>query len=132
MSSTDHLLTKTSLSEVCSFTTLRRVMVIGGIPLLDQGVFRMFSDRRDLEVFFIDGGKSGELTKLSQIHPDVIILCHTPKTIQEHLLDLLDDLPSLADIRIISIDLMKDNLEIYQHCRWFSADQQEFFTLLKS
>lgn len=117
--------------ELASFKSLRRILIVGPVSLLEEGVARLLTTRQDLEVFHAGDHLASELVlKVAQIHPDVVILCHVDDAAQASLVAVLERAPTLAELRIIVVHLQNTDLNIYQHNRWFSARHGAFFPLV--
>jgi hypothetical protein len=117
--------------ETHSLTSLRRVLLIGPNNLLVQGIARLLTLRQGLEVVHADDCNLDDLAlKAAQLFPDVIILCHLEPTCQNRLIAVLGCSPRLEDLRIIIVHPLNNELDVYQHHRWFLADHTAFFPLV--
>ena len=128
---TQTLIPTAQQTDMHFFTILRRILIIGSRELLDRAVTRLLMIRADLEVIPADDSNLNDLAlKAAQLHPDVIILCHTEPSLQDGLVALLDCIPSLADLRIIIVHPLNNKLDVYHRHHWVSADHVEFFPLV--
>ena len=119
-----------SAVELSTAKSLRRILVIGRISLLEEGVIHLLSARQGVEVYHTDDSNpSGLALKATQICPNVIVLCHIGPALVNNLVDRLDCIPTPADRIMINIDLGKTELHIYQYHRWVSAALPAFFSL---
>ncbi len=124
------------LSETVSFNfgavdSLTRVMVIGQTGLLNEGVDLMLTACKDLEVFHAAyENEAGLTTKVVQIQPGVIVVCHEKPGLGKELVAKLAGIPSLENLRIINIHLTNTALDVYEHHNWFSVSQRAFFRLV--
>jgi hypothetical protein len=115
--------------EPIAFHYLRRILVVGCVCLLGEGIIRLLGARPDLEVFQVDENPAETLMlNIEQIHPDVIILCNPRAGLNNSLAAGVESIPHLAGLIIIDVDLRNTDLKIYQHSRWFSAGQSSLFS----
>lgn len=110
---------------------LRRILLVGGSCLLEEGLARLLTARPDLEVYHAVHECLDDLTlRATRLQPDIIILCHLDAAMQDNLVARLDGIRGLADLRIIVVHLQNTELTVYHHKQWYSAVHTAFFPLV--
>jgi hypothetical protein len=128
---TQTVIPETQQARLTYNSSLRRILIVGHLCLLQECVDELLTTKQGLEVFHAeDGNPNGLASKVERIDPDVIILCHIEPDLQRRLIATLKNVPNLPDLTIIIVHLQSLELKIYQHKHWFLADQTAFFPLV--
>ena len=108
----------------------RRILVVGRVSLLEEGVVRLIRGRHMIIFHADDGCTDDVIEMIGQSNPDVIILCHVEPGMVNSLVSRLDDLPDTSGRILLNVDLRNVELRIYQRHHWNSAAFNVFFPLV--
>ena len=117
--------------DIHSFTSLRRVLLVGPCNLLAKSIARLINIRQSLEIIHCEDCDMNNLgIQVAQYEPDVIILCHIDPTQQHRVVAMLDYIPLSEQPLIITVDPLNPELDVYHHSHWFKANHLDFLTLV--
>ena len=114
---------------------IRRVLIVQSGSLFDEGLESMLTQQTDFQVIGVHYSDDARfLLTMQREHPDVILLFEDGPLEARRVLDLLDlleDAPTAAPLRVITVRSGGNSLEMYARQAITTAQSQDLFALIR-
>jgi chemotaxis response regulator CheB len=111
----------------------RRVLVVEGGSLVEEGIENLLSREPDLQVIGVPfAGESALLQNVVDLHPDVILINESGPLTSERILELLKSLPKLASLRVIMVRADDSTIDVFEHQRVDATEVDDLLNLIRS
>jgi DNA-binding NarL/FixJ family response regulator len=110
-----------------------RVLVVESGLLLDEGVESLLGQELDLQVSGITYADDASfLDDVSTLRPDVILLNEAGPLDSLRILELLENIPTLASLRVVTVRRDDNTIDMYERKRVVATHSSDFFDLIRS
>ena len=111
---------------------IRRVLIVQSGSLFDEGLESMLAQQTDFQVIGVHYSDDARfLLTMQREHPDVILLFEDGPLEARRVLDLLEDAPTAAPLRVITVRSGGNSLEMYARQAITTAQSQDLFALIR-
>ena len=111
---------------------MQNVLVIESASLLDQGVESLLKCEADLQVSGVAyADESTFLQDITELRPDVILLNEAGPLDSARILDLLQNLPTLAALRVIIVRPDDNRIDVYEKKQVLATHSDDLIALIR-
>lgn len=112
---------------------MRRVLIIEGGSLLEEGMGALLAREPDLHVKGVSfADETTFLQDVAAMRPDVILMNESGPLTSERMLDLLKRVPALAGMRVILVRSQDNTINMYEHQQVVATKVDDLLNLVRS
>ena len=110
----------------------RRILVVSTGSLLDVGVERVLQDVDSFDVrSMVYTNHSALVEAIARIQPDAIILSQSEALTATEVLELLDNTPTPATLRIVVVHMDSNTIDLYQKKRIIATHRDDLVATIR-